>query len=118
MRQAPSTVLIRSAMRIKVKKMDEIKKRLKELLKSKDLNLVIGYGQREITLSDGSEVSTIIPVFLTEEQEIDHLVWNRHCLQNLVQYLTKGEYKVSFEAIRQGKKKRMALCIRQASKRV
>lgn len=73
--------------------MNEIKAQLKKLLKEGELDLVIGYGERKIPLSDGSEITGICPLFVTRESEIDRLIWNRHCVHNLVTYLTKKEYK-------------------------
>jgi len=79
--------------RIKVIRMNEIKAKLKALLKNAELDLVIGYGERKIPTSDGSEITGICPLFVTRESGIDGLVWNRHCVHNLVTYLTKKEYK-------------------------
>ena len=73
--------------------MNETKIKLKELLKNGEVDLVIGYGETKIPTADGSELIRVTPVFLTKESEIDQLVWNRHCLYNLVTYLTKKEYK-------------------------
>jgi ferredoxin len=78
--------------------MDEIKAKTRELLKAGKVDLIIGYKEGKISLADGSEVCSVRPVFLTKETEIDQLVWNRHCIHNLVTYLTKKEYKL-FEKI-------------------
>ncbi|MBN2373640.1 4Fe-4S dicluster domain-containing protein [bacterium] len=75
--------------------MDDLKTRLKEMLTSGAIGMVIGYGQKEIYMADGSREYRTCPVFLSRDTEIDRLVWNRHCVQNLVTYLTKEEYKES-----------------------
>ena len=72
--------------------MDEIRKKLKDMIEAKQIDLVIGYGQKEIAVSDGTNLSTVVPLFLTQGQEMDQLVWNHNCSQNLVQYLTKKDY--------------------------
>ncbi|MGA1841806.1 MAG: Fe-S oxidoreductase [bacterium] len=78
--------------------MDEIKTKIRELLKSGKVDLIIGYKEGKISLVDGSEVRSVKPVFLTKETETDLLIWNRRCVQNLVTYLTRKENKV-FEKI-------------------
>jgi formate dehydrogenase subunit beta len=72
--------------------MEKLKEKLRELLKSGSINLVIGYGRKNVALADGSQISTISPIFLTKEAEIDELVWDRHCVHNLLTYLTRAEY--------------------------
>lgn len=74
-------------------KMEKLKERLKELLKSGDINMIIGYGAQDIPVIDETNICVISPMFITTEHEIDQLVWNRHCVQNLTVYLTKTDYK-------------------------
>ncbi len=72
--------------------MNEVKEKLRDLMNKGLINLIIGYGEKNIPIIDDSTLSSIGPVFLTKMDEIDQLVWNRHCVQNLTVYLTKEEY--------------------------
>ncbi len=52
----------------------------RKLLVNKEATLVIGY-------APGSEVSRVIPAFIRKEEEVDHLIWNPLCVNNLAKYL-------------------------------
>ncbi len=55
--------------------------RVSELLDSQQINLFIGYTQK----------GSICPLFLKESDQVDKLIFNEDCLQNLVPYLNKHE---------------------------
>ena len=57
----------------------EIRDKAKELLESKQVDCVIGY---EASTRDGAR-----PVFIYDPADVDRLVWNEHCVHNLVTYL-------------------------------
>lgn len=59
---------------------DEMRKYAKQLLESKTVHLVIGYG-----ISPGGD---IIPLFIKEPNRAEELVWNEYCVYNLARYLT------------------------------
>ena len=55
----------------------------RKLLEEGTVKVVIGYG--------GS--TQPYPVFITDPAQVDELVWNDHCFQNLTHYLTRKEVK-------------------------
>jgi formate dehydrogenase subunit beta len=57
----------------------EIRGKAKELLESKQVDCVIGY---EASARNGAR-----PVFIYDPADVDRLVWNEHCVHNLVTYL-------------------------------
>ncbi|MBU4149526.1 MAG: 4Fe-4S ferredoxin, partial [Candidatus Omnitrophica bacterium] len=59
---------------------EEIKAKVKELLKAKKVDVVIGYKKA----SDGVEA---MPVFIDKEEDVDKLIWDAHCVYNLSNYL-------------------------------
>lgn len=75
--------------------MEEMKEKLREILKKGTVSMIIGYGEKRISVFGDSNVSSVYPMFITKAEEIDQLVWNRHCVHNLITYLTKKEYKGS-----------------------
>jgi len=54
----------------------------RELLETNQIDVFVGYGRGSLP-----EVTT--PMFLTEPEKADGLVWNRHCLANLSVYVTR-----------------------------
>lgn len=56
----------------------------RKLLEEGTVKVVIGYG------GNGAQP---YPVFLTDPAQVDQLVWNDHCFQNLTHYLTRKEVK-------------------------
>ncbi len=66
--------------------MQEIEKQLREtvrkLFEDKKIDLFIGYEQ-------GSLPMTATPCFLSRADEVDRLVWNSYCLNNLAVYLPR-----------------------------
>jgi formate dehydrogenase subunit beta len=56
------------------------------LLESKHVGVVIGW-------EEGSSDGRTRPVFITEASEVDRLVWNRYCLNNLSDYLLRDEIR-------------------------
>jgi len=73
--------------------MKETREKLRVLLKSGSINLIIGYGENLIPVVGESNISTVSPLFISKEEYIERLVWNRQCIQNLTVYLTKGDIK-------------------------
>lgn len=65
--------------------MDKLKQKAKELLESDKVQVVIGY-------EEGS-AGKVRPVFITDSNEIDKLIFNDRCVQNLAVYLLKPEVK-------------------------
>lgn len=65
--------------------MDELRKKVKELLEKGEIKVVIGYGE-------GPD-NTIIANFIRKPEYIDKLIYNDYCIQNLAVYLTKTEVK-------------------------
>ena len=59
-----------------------LRETVKKLFDEKQIDLFIGYGQ-------GSLPPTSAPVFISGADEVDRLVWNRYCLNNLAVYLPR-----------------------------
>ncbi|MBF0363169.1 MAG: 4Fe-4S dicluster domain-containing protein [Oligoflexia bacterium] len=64
----------------------EIRHLAKDLLESKKVRIVIGYGSGPLN-------SKPVPVFITDANDVDRLVYNEFCFNNLSIYLTKAEIK-------------------------
>jgi len=65
---------------------ESLRKRAKELLESGDVKMVIGYGQ-------GFTSTRAIPVFITNPDHADKLIFDSRCSYNLALYLKKAEIK-------------------------
>ena len=65
--------------------MDELRKRAHELLQSEEVKVVIGYEQ--------GHANKTRPVFITNPQNVNKLIFNSRCVQNLAVYLGKAEVK-------------------------
>ncbi len=52
----------------------------RELLKNKEVDVVIGYSKGTVPLNSA-------PIFVRKEENIDHLIWNNLCYVNLAKYL-------------------------------
>lgn len=65
--------------------MDSVRKKAKELLENKTVNVVIGYGE-------GSDTN-VRAVFIRKPEHTDQLIYDDRCVQNLVFYLMKHEVK-------------------------
>lgn len=61
---------------------EELRDLARQLLTSKKVGVIVGYAQ-------GSLPNTMTPFFATRVEQVDHFVWNQHCLNNLTVYLTK-----------------------------
>lgn len=59
---------------------EELREKAKELLKNKQVDLVIGYKRA----ADGVSA---MPAFIYNEKETDLLIWDAYCIYNLVNYL-------------------------------
>jgi ferredoxin len=66
--------------------MEALRTKARELLESKAVGVVIGYGQ-------GSLPRNTRPVFIRTPQRVDRLILNDRCTQNLAVYLFKPEVK-------------------------
>jgi formate dehydrogenase subunit beta len=65
---------------------EKIRARAKELLESERVDVVIGW-------ETGSSEERTRPAFITEASEVDRLVWNRYCFNNLSNYLLREEIR-------------------------
>lgn len=59
---------------------EEIRQRAKELLKNKQIELIIGYKR-------GPDGISAMPAFIDKEEDIDNLIWDAYCVYNLSNYL-------------------------------
>lgn len=59
---------------------EEIKSKLRELLKNKTVDLIIGYKRAP----DGIQA---MPAFIDKEEDVDKLIWDGYCVYNLSVYL-------------------------------
>jgi ferredoxin len=66
--------------------MEELRQKAAELLESKQVGLVIGYGQ-------GPNDGKIRPVFVKNGAETTQLIYNENCRHNLAVYLLRHELK-------------------------
>lgn len=64
---------------------NELRQKAKELLTQQRVNVVIGYGL--------TESGSVGAVFITNPDDCEKLVWNEHCITNLVVYLKRKEIK-------------------------
>lgn len=68
--------------------MQEITRRIQEearkLLQDKKVNVVIGYQQ-------GWDEDVVTPCFVTDESQVEKLIFNEHCTHNLTRYLVGWE---------------------------
>jgi len=60
----------------------ELRAKARELLERGEVGVVVGY-------RSGTLPGVTRPAFVTSPQEVEQLVWNEHCRQNLSVYLTK-----------------------------
>ncbi len=65
---------------------EQLRKTCRELLEQGDVKVVIGYGQSAV---DGATH----PVFITEADDVDQLVFNDRCYANLTTYLSRKEVR-------------------------
>lgn len=65
--------------------MSNVATKAKELLESKEVQVVIGY--------EAGPTGVIRPAFITDAAKTNSLIYNEFCLQNLAMYLTKHEVK-------------------------
>lgn len=59
---------------------EEIKHKVKELLKTKQVDVVIGYKR-------ATDKVSATPAFIGKEEEADSLIWDAYCVYNLANYL-------------------------------
>jgi formate dehydrogenase (coenzyme F420) beta subunit len=65
---------------------DQLRETCRQLLADGKVQVVIGYGQ------DAPD-EPAYPVFVTRPEDVGQLVWNAHCLPNLVKYLLRPEIR-------------------------
>jgi len=70
--------------------MKELQNKVKQLLNDKEIDLVIGWSKGSLPL-----VST--PVFITEAEQSDQLIFDHTCRNNLATYLTKDRKRLGKE---------------------
>lgn len=63
---------------------EEIRETAKRLLTSGEAKVVIGY-------ENGGMPQTTRPVFITSPNDVERLVWNKHCYANLARFLVGKE---------------------------
>ena len=64
----------------------ELRNAIRKLLEEKTVDVAIGYGRVGVGGAVGA-------VFVTSPDEVDQLVWNNECRQNLAVHLTRPEIK-------------------------
>ncbi|RKO67195.1 dehydrogenase [Desulfofundulus salinus] len=65
---------------------ENLRETARKLLAGGEASLVIGY-------APGSEVSRVVPAFISREEEVNRLVWNPLCINNLAKYLLDYRYE-------------------------
>jgi formate dehydrogenase subunit beta len=65
--------------------MEELRKRAKQLIENKEVDVIIGYGE-----GYGKSVKA---VFIRKPDDVDKLIYDERCTQNIGVYLTKHEVK-------------------------
>ena len=70
---------------------DQIREAARRLLQQKEVELVIGFEQGTLPLR-------FTPCFIRNEEDVDRLVWNSFCSNNLAKYLIKRTEKVAVVA--------------------
>lgn len=63
---------------------EELRKRARELLEKGEVAVIIGYGQ-------GDSPPETFPLFVSNPGEVDHLIFNPFCTNNLALYLVRKE---------------------------
>ena len=66
----------------------QIREAAGKLLQQKEAELVIGYGQGTLPLHS-------TPCFIRKDEEVDRLIWNSFCDNNVAKYLVKRQEKVA-----------------------
>ena len=70
----------------------KLRETAKELLSKKEVDLIIGFGE-------GTQPLRATPIFIRTPEEVDRLVWNSFCENNLAAYLHKfNRFKVGIVA--------------------
>ncbi|MCD6386532.1 4Fe-4S dicluster domain-containing protein [Candidatus Sumerlaeota bacterium] len=65
---------------------EKIRERARELLATKKVGVIIGWAQ-------GSTPQKTHPVFITNPDDVEQLVWNKFCYNNLSEYLNRQEIR-------------------------
>ena len=61
-----------------------IREEAKKLLENKEVDVIVGFGEGTLPLRS-------TPIFIRNPEEVDRLVWNSFCENNLATYLHKLE---------------------------
>ncbi|MFC1887539.1 4Fe-4S binding protein [Candidatus Cloacimonadota bacterium] len=67
--------------------LQELKAKVKELLETNEVDLVIGWGKGSLPLNS-------TPLFISNAEDADKLIFNETCRNNLTSYLTKDKRKL------------------------
>ncbi len=71
---------------------NKLREKAKELLTKKEVDLIIGFGEGTLPLRT-------MPIFIRSPEEVDRLIWNSFCENNLATYLHKlDRFKVGLVA--------------------
>ena len=65
--------------------MESIRKKAKELLESKTVQLIVGY--------ENGTSNKVRAAFINDASQVDRLIYDERCVQNLAVYLVKHEVK-------------------------
>jgi formate dehydrogenase subunit beta len=63
---------------------DRIREQARKLFADKRVDVIIGY-------QHGWDDQVVTPCFVTDESQVDRLIWNEHCTHNLAKYLVGRE---------------------------
>jgi len=65
---------------------EQLRAKAKELLEKREVGVVMGYGR-------GTNDKTATPVFITDANRVDELVFDAWCYNNLLTFVTRDEHK-------------------------
>ena len=68
--------------------MQQLIDQVKEIIKNKEVDVVIGWGK-------GSLPFSATPVFIEKEEDAEKLIFDETCRNNLTSYLTKDKRRLS-----------------------
>jgi ferredoxin len=89
---------------------DRIRKEARALLAEKRIDLIIGYQQ-------GWDDQIVTPCFVTDESEVDVLIYDEHCTHNLAKYLVGREGHLTSRFRPRDEQSRVALVATPAAMR-
>jgi formate dehydrogenase subunit beta len=89
---------------------DNIREQARELFADERVDVIIGYQQ-------GWDEQIVTPCFVTDELQVDKLIWNEHCTHNLAKYLVGREGYLTSRFRSRDDKPRVALVATPAAMR-